>query len=266
VSGLRVRALMRKELIEVARNRAALLPVVIVGVLSLVLPFVIAVVIPTVTSRPLGSDPDLVAVSRTASSGRLLSADGRVQAFFFQQFLVVFLLVPITGAMALASHAVIGEKLARTLEPLLASPVTTSELLVAKVLGAFVPTVLITVVGLLLYGAAIGLLGEPGVLRATCTARSAVLVAVVGPSATLVALQTAIVISSRVNDPRTAQQFAVLIIVPLIGLLIAQFTGTLWLSSATLALIGLGLFGLWAVLVMVSVPLFDRESILTRWR
>ena len=51
-----------------------------------------------------------------------LSDDARVQLFLFQQFLLVFLLMPITGAMSLASHAVIGEKQARTLEPLLATP------------------------------------------------------------------------------------------------------------------------------------------------
>jgi hypothetical protein len=33
-----------------------------------------------------------------------------------------------------------------------------------------------------------------------------------------------------------------------------------------LGLIGLGLFGLWIVLTVVSAALFDRESILTRWR
>ena len=42
--------------------------------------------------------------------------------------------------LSAAAHAVVGEKQARTLEPLLATPITTVELLVAKVLGALVPT------------------------------------------------------------------------------------------------------------------------------
>ena len=61
---------------------------------------------------PVGHD---VAVARRA----------RVQLFLFQQFLMLFLLTPITGAMALAAHAIVGEKQARTLEPLLATPMTT---------------------------------------------------------------------------------------------------------------------------------------------
>ena len=80
-----------------------------------------------------------------------LSNDARVQLFLFQQFLMLFLLTPITGAMALAAHAIVGEKQARTLEPLLATPITTFELLVAKVLGALLPTLAISLIGLALY-------------------------------------------------------------------------------------------------------------------
>ena len=76
----------------------------------------------------------------------------------------------------------------------------------------------------------------------------------------------AIVISSRVNDARTAQQFGVLIIIPLTALLVAQFTGSLWLSATALGLVGLGLLVLWVLLALLSVAVFERESILTRWR
>jgi ABC-2 type transport system permease protein len=96
--------------------------------------------------------------------------------------------------------------------------------------------------------------------------RTAVLVCLVGPAAALVSLQAALIISSRVNDPRTAQQFGVLIILPVTGVLIAQFTGTLWLSASTLAAIGAALLGVWLLLAAISVAVFQRETILTRWR
>jgi ABC-2 type transport system permease protein len=178
----------------------------------------------------------------------------------------VFLLMPITGAMALAAHAINGEKQARTQEPLLATPVTTAELLMAKVLGALAPTLAISAAGVLFYFIGIGLLAEPGVLRAMMTLRTWILLGVIAPATALVSLQAALVISSRVNDARTAQQFGVLVIVPLTIVLVAQFSGTLWLSSTTLALAGLGLIVLWILLTIVSISLFDRETILTRWR
>jgi ABC-2 type transport system permease protein len=263
---MRIRALIGKELIDLLRNRAALAPVVLVTLMSLALPLTIVVLLPILTKQPLGNDEDLVTVSAMAGARTALSADGQVQFFLFQQFLMLFLLTPITGAMALAAHSIVGEKQARTLEPLLATPITTIELLVAKVLGALLPTLAIALAGVVIYLTGIVLLAEPGVAAAMAAPRTFVLVLLLGPAAALVSLQTAIVISSRVNDARTAQQFGVLIIIPLTALLIAQFIGSLWLSSTALAFIALGLFGIWILLTLVSAVLFERESILTRWR
>jgi ABC-2 type transport system permease protein len=262
----RIRALLAKEFLDLARNRTALVPVVIVTVLSLVLPFGVAIVVPALSGHPLGDDADLVRVSHVAGAGGDLSDDARVQLFLFQQFLMMFLLTPITGAMALAAHAVVGEKQARTLEPLLATPISTFELLTAKVLGALLPTLAISAIGLAIYLGGIAWFSEPGVGAAMASVRTLLLTVLVAPAAALVSLQAAIVISSRVNDPRTAQQFGVLIIIPLAGLMVAQFSGSLWLSSAALAAIGAGLLAVWAVLSLVSVAVFDRETILTRWR
>ena len=189
-----------------------------------------------------------------------------MQLFIFQQFLIVFLLMPVTGAMALAAHAIVGEKQARTLEPLLATPLTTLELLMAKVMGALIPTLAISTLGLLAYGLIITGAAEPGVMSALLTFRTLVLVLGVGPMCALVSLQLAIVISSRVNDPRTAQQFGVLIVVPVTVLVIGQVSGSLWLSGRALAFLALGLFGVWILLTLLSVALFEREAILTKWR
>jgi ABC-2 type transport system permease protein len=214
----------------------------------------------------LAGDADLIRVSGIAGDYHVLSAEGQIQYFLFEQFLLLFLLTPITGAMALAAHSVVGEKQARTLEPLLATPMTTTELLVATVLGALLPTLLISMAGVAVYFVGVALLAQPGVAREMATTRTALLVFVVGPAAALVSLQAAIVVSSRVNDARTAQQFGVLIIIPLTAILVAQFTGTLWLSAPLLALIGAGLLAVWLALTLVSAALFQRESILTRWR
>jgi ABC-2 type transport system permease protein len=259
-------ALFRKELLDLSRNRAALLPVALVTIVALALPFAITVVIPATTGQRLGSDADLVRVSEAVDPRGHLTPDARVQVFLLQQFLMLFLLTPITGAMALAAHSVVGEKQARTLEPLLATPISTFDLLVAKVLGALVPTLAIALGGLALYAAGIAFLAESGVLRAMANLRTAVLVFCVGPSSALLSLQAAILISSRVNDPRTAQQFGILIVIPLTALLVAQFTGAVWLSAAALALIAGGLLIVWALFALLSVALFDRDTILTRWR
>ena len=263
---MRLRALLKKELLEVARNRAVLIPVVIAAIVFLLLPFVIAIVIPAATGRPLGSDRGLERISQALGPNTNLSPSGRVQLFLFQQFLIVFLLMPVTGAMALAAHAIVGEKQARTLEPLLATPLTTLELLIAKVVGALLPTLAISTVGLSLYGLIIAMVAEPGVLRAMVSPTTMILIFAIGPLCALVSLQTAIVVSSRVNDARTAQQFGVLIVIPATGLVIAQVTGAVWLTATMMVLIAAGLFVVWILLTLLSVALFEREAILTRWK
>ena len=266
MNGRAVAALFRKELLDVSRNKGALLPVILVTAIAVVVPFVVTIVIPAVIGERLSDDSDLAGISKVVEPASGLTEDGRVQLFLFQQFLLLFLLTPTTGAMAMAAHAVIGEKQARTLEPLLATPISTLDLLLAKVMGALVPTLAIAMAGLLLYLAGIGVFALPGVLGAMVNARTAVLVLLLGPAAALLSLQGAILISSRVNDARTAQQFGVFIVIPISALLVAQFTGALWLSAFALIAIAAGLVLIWAILAAVSVRLFDRETILTRWR
>jgi len=261
-----LRALLLKELLDVSRNRAALVPVAIASLMALAIPFAITLAIPALTGEGLGDDADLVRVSLSVGGPADLSTEGRIQLFFFQQFLLLFVVLPLTGAMALAAHSVVGEKQARTLEPLLATPITTLELLVAKVLGSLLPTLAVSTAGLVAYIGLIGLLAERGVPAAMVDARALALVMLVGPAAALVSLQLALLVSSRANDARTAQQFGVLIILPMTGLLVAQFTGMVWLTAGTLSIIGVGLLALWAALALVSVLVFDRDTILTRWR
>src|SRR5204862_6653403 len=111
-----------------------------------------------------------------------------------------------------------------------------------------------------------GLCERPTALAAMLTGRTLVLALLVGPAAALVSLQSAIVISSCVNDPRTAQQFGVLIVVPLTFVFVGQLVGALWLPVWILVLIGLAMLVVWVLLTLFTVALFDRETILTRWR
>ena len=62
-------------------------------------------------------------------------------AFAVQQFLAFFLLMPAYIPLSIATFSIIGEKQARTLEPVLATPIRTVELLTAKAIAALVPGV-----------------------------------------------------------------------------------------------------------------------------
>ena len=270
MNGGRIRAILVKELADLRRNRAALLPVVTTAIACLSLPFFVTLAIPAIAGEPLSSDPSFRA--SLAERGWMgpslarLDNEAAAHAFIYQQFFVFFLIVPVTGAMAFAAHSIIGEKQARTLEPLLATPLTTTELLVAKIVAAMIPSLLITQGAAALYLTLIAAVSGPAVLAAILTPRTGALLVVLGPLAALVALELAVIASSRSNDPRTAQQVGVLIILPLTGLMVAQFAGGFWLTGRFIVFLCTGLVIVASVLLAVGVRLFDRETILTRWR
>jgi ABC-2 type transport system permease protein len=112
----------------------------------------------------------------------------------------------------------------------------------------------------------IALMAEAGVLGAILNAGSALVLLGLGPAASLVALQVGVLVSSRVNDPRTAQQFSAFLILPLTALFAVQFTGALSMTIPLVFLLVVALLAIWLLLVAVGVVLFDREAILTRWR
>jgi ABC-2 type transport system permease protein len=266
----RIWALMTKELREMRSNPAAILPVVLLIAVCLLLPFFVAIVLPAMTGESLSNDrtiSEVLAFAATRLPGLdTLPRESAAQAFLFQQFLFLFLVAPIVGAVSLAAYAVVGEKQGRTLEPLLTTPLTTAELLVAKVLASFLPALVIELVGVLLYIALTVAVAAPGVARTLVSGRSLILIALLGPLASLAALQLTIAISSRVNDPRSAQQIAVLMVLPLVLMLVGQVAGAFVISSAMLLAVCTGLAVIWMLLVLFSVALFDRESILTRWK
>ena len=123
---------------------------------------------------------------------------------------MLLLLVPIVAAMSLATHAVIGEKQSKALEPLLATPISTIELLAAKTLTPFVFALALTWSAAALYVAGIVALGEPGVWRAVARHRGLlILFGMLGPLVELATLQVSVIVSSRAHDPRSAQQLTV---------------------------------------------------------
>ena len=266
---IRVLALLTKEFADLRQNRGVFIPAILTGVLSILLPFIVAIVIPELAGERLSDSSDFqiaLQVHRDQPSLRDLSPEGAIQAWIFQQFLVLLVLAPVAGSMSVAAYSVIGEKQARSLEPLLATPITTLELLAAKVLGALLPAVALTVACYAVYLAGVVLVAQPGVFRALLTPGSLAVIFALGPLASLASLQLAVCVSSRVNDVRSAQQIGALIVLPIAGALVMQLTGTLRLTMPVIALIALALAAINIVLMLLGVTLFDRESILTRWK
>jgi ABC-2 type transport system permease protein len=269
VSRGRVAALLGKEIADLRGRPGLLLPALFTGLIATLLPLFVAVLVPRFTGEPLSESADLqiaLELYRQQPGARALDPEAAIQASLFQQFLVLLVLSPVAASMSIAASSVIGEKQARTLEPLLATPITTFELLLAKILGAFVPAVALSFGCFVLYVGVAALFAAPGVAHALLTPRPLGVLFLMGPMASLTALTLAVCVSSRVNDARSAQQLAVLVVLPITGLLIAQLAAgfvvtvpIILLMTGVMALVNLAL-------IRLGVSLFNRETILTRWK
>ena len=99
------------------------------------------------------------------------------------------------------------------------------------------------------------------------TPRSLALVFVLGPLAALVGLQLAVCASARTNDARSAQQLgAIFLVVPIAALQVVQFVEGVILTPAMMMSIAALLLAANALLMRIAIRVFDRESILTRWK
>lgn len=265
-----MRALVSKDAAELARNPGALVPSLIMAIASLVPAFLISVAAPMLSGESLADGEEF-------SKGAALAAQvvpelshlrgaALVQAFVFHQFAWFILMVPVVSSIAVAAHALIGEKVARTLEPLLATPISTAELLAAKAATPFILAMSLMWATLVVYVTGVALVAEPGVWHTFLGPRTLMVFLVLGPLFTIVAELLAVIVSSRVNDPRSAQQVGVVLVLPITAAFVGQLIGQSVLGAGALWLSALGLAVLGGILLWVGARTFDRERILMRWR
>ena len=89
---------------------------------------------------------------------------------------------------------------------------------------------------------------------------------VVGPLLALAAVSVAVMVSSRANDPRVAEQLSMLVILPLLGLFFGQVTGLILINQQVIIWMAIGVAILDVVLLVLATQVFQREAILTRWK
>jgi ABC-2 type transport system permease protein len=76
----------------------------------------------------------------------------------------------------------------------------------------------------------------------------------------------AVMISSRVNDPRVAEQISMVVIVPVLGGFFGQIAGLFVLNKQIITIVGFVMLLLDAILFYFATRVFQREQILTRWK
>ena len=200
--------------------------------------------------------------SIVSPSGIVADYDVGLQSLTY--FFVVFAAIL---PASIAAYSIVGEKVEKSLEPLLAAPVTDSEILLGKSLAAFAPPILATWAGAAIFMVSadvqthdlLGFYYFPNW-------NAAIMLALLAPLAAIMSIELAVIASSRVSDVRGATQIAGLMFVPFMIIFIAAVDGTLTFSLSNLLIISAVILVIDTVLFFFSTSTFHREEILTKWK
>jgi ABC-2 type transport system permease protein len=183
-----------------------------------------------------------------------------------EQYMFYLFMIPMMLPVYIAAYTIIGEKQSNTLEPLLATPVSTWELLVAKTIAAVLPAIVVTWLsfGVLLLG--LRWIAPPTVYQYAARSVWIVAMLLLGPLLAFLSVLTGVIVSSRINDPRGAQQVTGIFVLPIVGLSLIVLMGKVFVSVSMVLLAALITLAVDLGVLYFAVKVFRRETILTRWK
>jgi len=260
----RIKTLVDKEWAEAFKNRMVLGTLVFMPLIFMIVPLLQLALMRNIPASQLKQVPQaIMAVCQLQN----FTPSECMQGFLVNQFLLLFLLIPLAVPVTIASYSIVGEKSTRSLEPLLATPTSTTEIIVGKALASVIPAIGATWLAFVVFliGARF-FVASDRVYALFMNPMWFVAMLLLAPLLTVLSVNVAIIISSRVSDPRAAEQIGMLVMLPILLLFFGAIFGVIPLNTMTMLLLG-GMTLLVDIgLVALGVRLFQRETILTQWK
>ena len=262
-------AIVRKDLKVVSQNKGVTLPIIIV-------PLVLFVVLPWITTLA----PSLANTMGT-STGNIDELIMRMPAGFQQElsglninqqmivFVLVymmaplFLIIPLMVASTIAADSFAGEKERKTMEALLYTPTTDSELFVAKLISSWLAAIAVALVGFVLYAimANAAAWSQMGYIFFP-NAMWLVLILWVVPAVPGLGLGVMVMVSARAQGFQDAYQIGSFVVLPVLFLLFGQITGLMYFNVPVVLLLGLVIWLLDGLLIWLGSRSFKRSRLL----
>ncbi len=198
------------------------------------------------------------------TAGRLLTFVGQYGADIIAERLIPFLLLvvgffPMSFSLVIALETFVGEKERKSLEPLLATPLTNTQLYLGKILAAITPPLLAAYLGMAVYLTALAIN-----LNWTPSFQLLLLAILLTTVQGIVMVSGAVVISSQTTSVRASNLLASFIIVPMALLIQAEAVSLFFANYSALWWIVLGMCLIAILLVRMGVQMFNREELLGR--
>jgi ABC-type Na+ efflux pump permease subunit len=224
-------------------------------------------------SRQVRSIPIIVVIMSVVLGGLMtwfMLSLGPMDPFSFSLFMgstmgAIVIMIPVMLPILIAADSIVGEKERHTLVPLLATPLSDSELLLGKFLTAMIPGILISYGNLALAILTVNgvvFFMSPGLLWAWPDLLSLVQALVLPILFAVLAVGLMVIISGRADTVYEAYQTGGVLILPaMIFAYSGFFIGWGWFIFIIGALI---LLAADVILFRVAVRLFSRDSLITR--
>jgi len=254
-------ALIRKELKGVVKTRSFFLDYLLVPlIMALILP--VGAVLLVVFTDGGAEFEEVMAVMMMAipEDGVEMAVIGMLMNRIMPTF---FLMIPPLIVTVIAAASFTGEKERRTLETLLYSPMSLREIFNAKVIVAFLVGMIVTVTSFVIMTVVVSLLvwfllGERFIPDAVWL----VVIGLVAPAFSFLGIIIQVRISAKAKKSEEAYQRGAMLVLPLVILIVSQFTGFLVVSTWMFVALG-GVLAIIAWLLMnVAFNKFTYEELL----
>lgn len=262
----------RKDWREVRRNWQVILPIVVIPFMFSVLLPLIIILIPSLAAMPgssLGGLETMIENLPKHVQDELLGMTDQqvlvyiMSLYFFAPF---FLIIPLMASSVIASDSFAGEKERRTIEALLATPISDSELFLGKILVSFIPSMMVTVVSFLIYSSLVDLLSF-AIFNGRLLLPNLVWIMLIfglAPTVALASIGLTVMISAKVKGFREAQQISAILLIPILILVFGQVSGAIIFGPIVVGAL-IGAFAIVDLLTFyISVKMFKREEILSK--
>ena len=266
-----MRAVIRKDLKQITQNRTVLLPMILVpAILQVLMPLVLVLLPQFVPSSEMNTgDMDTMLKVLPANLQAQLQGMSVDEMWVILAsnyvFAPMFLIVPLMVASIIGSDSFVGEKERGTMEALFFTPISDTELFVAKLLTAFIPAQVIALASFLAYGVVVNSAGYAVIGHLFFpTITWLPLVLWMSPAVSVAGLGAVVLISSKAKTFMQAQQVSGMLVLPVVILMIGQITGLFFLGVGLTLIVGLlvWLAGLW--LVWIGARTFSRDQMISR--
>jgi ABC-type Na+ efflux pump permease subunit len=269
-----IRTIALKDLKEVQQNRGAWITATVVPIVFLIVLPLVLILAPGAAGMPVKElfsedSPATLMLKNVPALADQVAGLNEMQSWVVlstgSMLAPFFLIMPMIFASIVGAESFAGEKERRTLEALIYTPATDTELFLGKLTASVVPAVVIAWASFIVYAVVVNAAGWHIMGRIWFpTLQWWPLMLWVVPAVATLGMAFTVLISSRVSTFMEAYQISGSLVVLVLALVAGQVTGVLYLSAGVALLVGLAIWLVSAVLLWFGVRTFSRTAILAR--